>query len=96
MFLFFCFVYRDGNYAANVGDLFSEMKQSKLSAVFRKLASEAEVPPHNLASVLLSLAEYCMKAKLTDDCIRACRKVINIGNGQQRECAKSILLQVQH
>lgn len=71
------------------------MKRSRLSAVFFKLASVANPPPQNLASVLLSLAEYCLSAGLADDCLSACQRVIDIGNGQQREAAKALLARLR-
>ena len=81
---------RDGNYAKILGELFLTMKQERLAGIFNKLAANAKPPPQNLASVLLSLAEYCSKANMIEDCIKACERVIDIGNGQQREAAKSI------
>ena len=64
--------FRDGNYAKTVGEIFMKMKKEDLSAVFLKITSEAHPPSQNLATVLLYLADYCLKQKLYEDCEKAC------------------------
>ena len=86
---------RNGEYAKVVGSLLQALKQARLAAVFFKLAANATPPPQNVATVLLALAEYCLAAQQHDECGRACARVIDIGNGQQREAAKLILARLQ-
>ena len=66
------------------------MKQERLSALFYRVASTAKPPPQNLAAVLLSLAEYCLRSNMAEECVKVCERIMDIGNGQQREAAKTI------